>query len=186
MRRALRQARLIALCALILSVAGRSLRAEIAGPAALPAQLPGLWRVSLCASRNHTWIRLENMQTGELHTLGRYFPGMGAEYDQRTGQQIWPGAPACGVTWDIDRKYHNGVRTDGRVLRMCYVRNVPVYRGHANGYGHCIVRMNCVTYARDAWHYYSGEWYWLPPVTMPSALERSVCGVSRDELTGTP
>jgi hypothetical protein len=176
MRSALRQALLTLSCALALSAAAGPLHASIAGPDALPACLPGLWRVSLCASRNHTWIRLENMQTGELHTLGRYFQGLGAEYDARTGRQKWPSVRASGVTWDIDLKYHNGVRTDGRVLRTCCVRNARVYRGHANGYGHCVVRMNCVTYARDAWQFYSGERYPLPPIAMPAALERSVSG----------
>lgn len=173
MRRSLRRLRLAVACTCLLSVANAPSFAQIVGPDALPACLPGLWRVSLCASWEHNWIRLENMETGELHTLGRYFQGTGAEFDRRTGQQVWPAAPACGVIWDMDLKFHRGVRADGRVLRTCDVRNPRIYRGHANGYGHGVIRLNCVTYARDAWHFYTGEWYALPPIALPCALERS-------------
>jgi hypothetical protein len=168
--------RLMVLLAAALLLSGRSatLHAAIAGPGDLPAQLPGWWRVSLCSACGHTWIRFEHADTGELHTLGRYTKAFGGEFDWRTGRWVWPHAPACGVIWDIDLKFDVGVRTDGRILRTCYVCNPRIYRGRANGYGHCGVRMNCTTYARDAWYFYAGEWHDLPPIALPSALAKSV------------
>ena len=161
---------------LILAVAETSLQAAIVGPDHLPAQLTGVWRVSLCVTHRHSWIVFQHAETGELHTLGRYVKGLGGRTDWCTCRRLWPGAPACGVTWDIDVKYHNGLQRRGRILRSCHVRNPCIFRGENNGYGHGGVCMNCATYARDAWHYYSGEWYSLPPIATPCALERQVCG----------
>ena len=172
MRGTLRRPILMACCAFALGVAGAPASGRIVGPDELPECLPGLWRVSLCAGCGHTWILLRNPETGEFHTLGRYGTGFGGEHDCRTGKRVWPAAPDCGVIWDIDRKFHCGVRKDGRVLRSCYVRNPRIFRGTFDGHGHCGVRVNCVTYARDAWHFYSGEWYALPPIATASALER--------------
>lgn len=161
--------------ALLLPGDGVPLHAGIAGPDELPVQLPGLWRVSLCRACGHNWIRFEHAETRELHTLGRYTKGFGGEFDWRTGRWVWPHAAQCGVTWDMDLKFEVGVRRDGRILRTCYVWNPWIYRGRANGYGHLGVRMNCTTYARDAWHFYTGEWYDLPLIATPCALEKKVC-----------
>lgn len=175
MSRSLRYVLVIVGGALVLSGAGRPLHGQIAGPDGLPAQLPGLWRVSLCVSHQHAWICFQHHETGAVHTLGRYSRCVGGEFDWRTCRRTWPNSPGCGVIWDIDRKYHIGVRTDGCELRSCYVWNSCIYRGHANGYGHWVIRVNCTDYARDAWHYYSGEWYDLPLIAMPCHLRNGVC-----------
>jgi hypothetical protein len=161
--------------AVLLSAAPAPLQGAIAGPAGLPLQLPGLWRISLCVSRGHAWIRFQHVETGEVHTLARYAGGFGGELDWRTLRSTWPRARCCGVVWDHDLKYDLGVRTDGCALRCGYVWHPRIYRGRANGHGHCVVRMNCATFARDAWHFYTGEWYDLPLIATPSALQRSVC-----------
>jgi hypothetical protein len=176
MRNRHRHPLLSACAALLLCGYCAPLRADIAGPDSLPDRLSGLWRISLCVGHGHSWIRLQNTETGEVHTLARYVKGCGGESDWRQGRRTWPGAPACGVIWDQDLKFEVGVRRDGRIIRSCYVRDPCIYRGRMNGYGHCVVRMNCVTYARDAWCHYSGEWYDLPPVALPCGLEAAVCG----------
>jgi len=38
----------------------------------VPARLPGLWEASLCVSETHAWIRFRSVETGEIHTCGRY------------------------------------------------------------------------------------------------------------------
>lgn len=148
----------------------------VTGPEHLPGQLPGLWRVSLCVSASHAWIRFEHAETGELHTIGRYVRGCGGIIDWRTGRWVWPNAPVCGVIWDMDVKYDLGLRRDGRVVRTCFVRDPIVYRGERNGYGHYVVQSNCATFARDAWCFYTGEYYRLPPVATPCALGRRARG----------
>jgi hypothetical protein len=34
--------------------------------------------------------------------------------------------------------------------------------------------MNCTTYARDAWYFYTGEYYHLPAIASPDALTAQV------------
>jgi hypothetical protein len=176
MSRVLRRFLVVICGALTLSCAIAPVHGQILGPDQLPRQLPGLWRINLCVSWDHAWIYFEHAEIGERHTLGRYTRGFGGEFDWRTGRWIWPHAPACGVVWDMDLRFHAGVRSDGCVLRTCYVWHPRIYRGRANGYGHCGIRMNCATYARDAWHFYAGERYALPLIATPRALRNSVCG----------
>jgi hypothetical protein len=146
-------------------------RGEIRGPAELPAQLLGVWDISLCVSDSHAWIRYENVQTGEVHTCGRYGRGFGGITDKISGKEVWPAAPTGGVLWDQDLLYEFGCRPDKRVLRVVRMENPPIYRGAFHGRGHLGVRINCATYARDAWYFYSGEYYCLPMIASPDALE---------------
>src|SRR5262245_6795752 len=49
----------------------------VRGPAApaassedpMPASLPGVWKVHLCIAGEQSWIRFEQVQSGEFHTL---------------------------------------------------------------------------------------------------------------------
>ena len=50
------------------------------------------------------------------------------------------------------------------------VNHPVIYRGALNGFGHLGVRVNCVTYARDAWYFYTREYYSLPPIASPRSL----------------
>ncbi len=143
---------------------------QIHGPRRLPAQLSGPWMVSLCVGDTHAWIRYQNMDTGEVHTCGRYGRGFGSITDSLTGKPLWPAAGTSGVQWDMDLQYDRGLRKDMRVLRSKLVRNPIVYRGTFNGFGHFGVRINCVTYARDAWYFYTREFYPLPLIASPRAL----------------
>ena len=115
--------------------------------------------VSLCVGDTHAWIRYQNVETGEVHTCGRYGRGFGSLTDSRTGQRLWPAAGSSGVQWDMDMMYDHGLRSDMRILRSAVVNNPVIYRGALNGFGHLGVRVNCVTYARDAWYFYTREYY---------------------------
>jgi hypothetical protein len=160
----------------ILAVMGltANVQGQIRGPSELPGQLAGTWEISLCVGDSHAWIRFQNIENGEVHTCGRYGKGFGGVTDKSSGVSIWPSAPAGGVVWDMDLLYEQGIRNDKRVLRVVQVANPIVYRGPFNGYGHCGVRMNCTTYARDAWWFYTGEYYHLPLIASPDALSTRV------------
>ncbi len=147
---------------------------QIRGPSELPPQLVGVWEISLCVGDTHAWIRFENVETGEVHTCGRYGKGFGGITDKLSGMSIWPPAPVGGVLWDMDLLYEQGIRSDKRVLRLVRVSNPVVYRGSWNGYHHFGVRMNCATYARDEGSFYTGEYYHLPAIASPDALATQV------------
>jgi hypothetical protein len=133
--------------------------------------------VSLCVSDTHAWIRYQNVETGEVHTCGRYGRGFGSVTDSLTGKRLWPAAGSSGVQWDMDMMYDHGLRQDMRVLRSTMVQHPIIYRGSLKGFGHLGVRMNCTTYARDAWYFYTREFYPLPPIATPRALaERAKTG----------
>jgi hypothetical protein len=140
------------------------------GPHELPERLEGLWKVSLCISGPHSWIRLEHTGTGEVHTLSRYKQGVGGIRNVTTGEQVWPAAAVSGVQWDLDMQYEDEFRQGKYRLLRVLVENPPIYRGRDDGFGYYLLRNNCTTYARDAWHYYSGEGYPLPVVHTPEHL----------------
>ncbi len=163
------------LCALLLLACASTANAVcILGPDDMPRQLCGVWKISLCGSDYHNWMRYQNVETGVVHTVGRYGKGFGGATDPCTGCETWPSAPVCGVIWDIDLKYEPAVRRGEHVLRSCYVRNPFIHRGGLDGHGHCGLRLNCTTHVRDAWHCYTGEYLCLPPLHTPHALERSL------------
>jgi hypothetical protein len=144
--------------------------AQIRGPSELPERLVGIWDISLCVGDTHSWIRFQNVETGEVHTCGRYGKGFGGITDKSSGALLWPAAPVGGVLWDMDLLYEQGLRQDKRVLRVVRVLDPVVYHGRLGGYHHFGVRMNCTTYARDAWFFYTGEYYHLPLIASPDAL----------------
>lgn len=134
------------------------------GPDAVPCQLPGPWKVSLCIESRygkcgHTWIRFEHAETGEVHTVSRYLKGTGGIVDAQTGQWMYEPAEVNGIQWDHDLSREHLIGTTDVCLVTARVENPRVYRGANDGYGHGVVVNNCVTHARDAWFYYSGEKY---------------------------
>lgn len=143
---------------------------EPKGPHELPARLEGVWKISLCISGPHSWIRFEHTDTGDVHTLGRYKQGVGGIRNVTTGEQVWPDAALSGVQWDLDLQHEGDVRQGKYRLVSVLVENPPIYRGRDDGFGYHLLRNNCTTYARDAWHYYSGEGYPLPIVHTPGHL----------------
>lgn len=149
-------------------------RGQVRGPSELPKQLVGIWDISLCVGDTHAWIRFQNVETGEVHTCGRYGKGFGGITDKASGAPLWPAAPTGGVLWDMDLLYERGLRQDKRVLRTVRVLNPLIYRGFFDGHHHFGVRMNCTTYARDAWFFYTGEYYHLPLIASPDALATQV------------
>lgn len=136
----------------------------------VPAKLTGLWEVSLCVSDTHAWIRYRSVETGELHTCGRYAKGFGGLKDGKTGEELWPPARAWGVLWDMELAYESGLRNDMQVLRTVVVRDPHIFRGPLRGYGYLGVRLNCVTYGRNSWFFYTGDFYHLPLIATPGSL----------------
>lgn len=146
---------------------------QVGGPGAFPTQLHGPWKISLCGTWRHNWIRFENVETGEVHTASRYNRGRGGMRSS-SGKQIWPDAPATGVTWDMDLKYEPDVARGKHILRSCYVRDPLTYLGKHRGRGHLYVWLNCASYTRNAWTFYTGERYCLFPVAAPCLLNHAV------------
>jgi len=140
------------------------------GPGELPERLEGVWKVSLCISDGHTWIRFENVKTSRVHTLGRYFIGNGGWWDKKARRWIYPPAARSGVYLDRELRCEADVHSGKIPMLSVLVRNPRIYRGRGNGFGHWGVQNNCVTFARDAWHYYCGEAYPLPRIHAPDDL----------------
>jgi len=144
------------------------------GPDDVPRKLKGKYKVSLCIRSGHAWIRFFNLRTGETHTAGRYGGGSGGRFDTATGQKLWPSAENSGIHWDMELKQELFIRAGKFKLISVYVTDPEIFRGEAGGYGHYLVRNNCATYARDAWKYYSGEFYDLGVVHLPADLRSAV------------
>lgn len=131
------------------------------GPDAIPEQLPGVWRVGLCIKGStHAWIRFENVNTGEVHTVGRYAILAGGR----------PPVTRSGLQWDRDLRREEDVRAGKYLLLTVEITDPKIYRGLTNGYGHGLIKNNCATYARDAWRHYSGETYRLSFIETPQDL----------------
>jgi hypothetical protein len=146
------------------------LRTRPLGPAAVPERLEGDWIVSLCIHQGHAWIRFENPRSGALHTLSRHRKGWGGRRHKETAKWLVPPARVSGVHWDLDLHYEDQVLARQHVLLSVMVANPTVYRGQDRGFGYNLLGNNCATFARDAWHHYSGEWYWLPGNDLPEDL----------------
>jgi hypothetical protein len=137
------------------------------GPCNIPCCLEGTWEVSHCLEvrcdqLGHSWIRFQNVETGEVHTAGLYLKGFGGVRDSRTGCWIVPPAETSGLQWDTDLVREPGLRRGEYYRLRTVVQNPRIYRGRNCGFGHGVIRNNCVTYSRDAWCYYSGEYYDIP------------------------
>lgn len=145
------------------------------GPEQLPERLSGEWTVSLCVKTSHAWIRFENDESGEVHTLGSYKKGAGGVRDPRSFRWLHPPVTTSGVQWDIDLRHEEEVANGNYRLLNVRVKDPVIFRGHKNGFGHGGYRNNCTTYARDAWHFYSRQWYELPFVETPKSLYEAVC-----------
>lgn len=143
------------------------------GPDEIPEQLEGRWKVSLCISRGHTWIRYQNLKTGEVRSISRYHLLVGSAYDLRHLKWIHRPTMQTGLYMDRERLVDDQV-LEGKCLMLSTFVDDPVIFQHDESHGHGIVVNNCVTYARDAWHFYTGEWYELPPVHAPADLLRGV------------
>ena len=160
---------------LVLAVVGQSAQPSTdiqpKGPGEFPKRLTGVWKVSLCCSQNHSWIRFEDTSNREVHTLGRFQKGAGGDRNHATVGWWVPPVPAAGLMWDQDLRFEPALLTKGRyILLSVMVRDPAVYRGLGDGVGYGPVTNNCATYARDAWHHYSGEWYDLTGIHLPGDL----------------
>lgn len=155
-------------------------RAERLGPKEIPYRLEGWWRVSLCVKeglhRGHAWIRFENVHTGMVHTIGRFKDGVRGVRHRATREWLYDPITVSGLYWDHDIRYEHEVR-QGEYLQGTVLLEHPwVYRGD-NVFGHGVIRNNCVTYARDAWKFYSGQeldlsWIHTPERLLKSATDR--------------
>ena len=92
---------------LLLSLLGKASMGEERRPWDVPARLTGPWEISLCVGESHAWIRFRSVETGEIHTCGRYARGFGGLKDAKTGSELWPPARASGVLWDVDISYES-------------------------------------------------------------------------------
>lgn len=154
------------------------------GPEDLPEQLPGRWQISLCVSddNGHAWIRFQNAETGEIRSIGRFHLLVGGWFDR--GRLHWNYLPTfrTGLYMDREQRREPELADGSETLRTAWVENPKIYV--ASGVrGHALVRNNCVTYARDAWRYYTGENWELPAIHTPRSLRESVGRAHPEVLT---
>ena len=147
------------------------------GPEKVPQQLFGLWRVSLCVKpgmhRGHAWIRYQHVHTGEVHTVGRFQRHVRPTRRRATGEILYPSTKTSGLYWDYDWRFEHEVRAGKYTIGSVVVRDPTIF-GHEDLQGHGTIRNNCITYARDAWQYYSGQQIELALVHTPEGFLRSI------------
>ncbi len=143
------------------------------GPDELPVQFQGAWKVSICTTRHHAWIRFENVESSETHTLGRFVKGVSGLRDS-TGKQITPDVGQSGVYMDMDLMFEDEIRRGRCILLSVVVENPMIYRGANRGFGYTLCRRNCTSFARSAWEFYSGEHYTHPLLDMPEDFAYSI------------
>lgn len=134
------------------------------GPDELPESLPGRWQVSLCLNteHSHAWIRFQNLETGEVRTVSRFHLLVGGWFDARELHWNYGVTTQTGVYMDREQSLEKGVREGKYVLLTSTVENPRIFKGENDGHGHGVKTNNCVTYSRDAWYQYTGEYYPLP------------------------
>ena len=149
----------------------------IGGPDAVPRQLFGQYRVSLCVKpgmhRGHAWIRYENLRTGEVSTIGRYQRNVRPTRRKDTREVLYPKTTESGLHWNYEWRYEHKVRQGEYVIDTVVLRD-PVIFGHDELSGHRTVRHNCITYARDAWQFYSGQRFDLALIHTPENFLREI------------
>jgi hypothetical protein len=145
------------------------------GPAEIPEMLPGRWRASLCIAENngHAWIRLENCETDEVRTIGRYHLLVGGWFDREHFRWNYPPTFRTGLYMDREQKAEFEQTADECILVTQVVED-PRLLVNDRTRGHGMVRNNCVTYARDIWYVMTGERFDLPPIHTPRALRKAV------------
>ena len=155
-------------------VSSKEVRPPI-GPDDLPETLPGRWKVSLCVmvQPGHAWIRFENVETGEVRSISRFHLFVGAWFDEENWKWHYAPTTRTGVYMDREQSIHTKYPKDRWLLLSAYVDNPKIYKGE-NTHGHGMARNNCVTYTRDAWYFYTGEYYALHRVHDPAELRRAV------------
>lgn len=136
----------------------------------LPQQLLGPWRITLCLRGNHAWLRFDSLDTGVVHTLGRYRQGWADQRNADTHHLVVPAAPVSGVLLDQDlySELHSA-HFAHHTLTMV-VENPVIFRGRDHGRGYGVWTNNCTTFARDAWHFYGGTKYRLLWPHVPADL----------------
>ena len=172
-----------AACCLTPAVAGETdppvdVRTEVrrpVGPDDLPQSLPGRWEISLCVAddNGHAWIRFENLDTGEVRSISRFHVLVGGWFDRKEFR--WNYAPTfrTGLHMDREQRREPDVADGSEILRTTVVEDPQVFVGK-RARGHALVRNNCATYARDAWYFYTGEYWELPEIHSPKHLRESI------------
>ena len=156
------------------------------GPEKVPRQLFGTWNVSLCVKaglhRGHAWIRYQNVETGEVHTVGRFQKNVRPTKRRSSRVTLYPRTKESGLHWDYDWRFEHEVRQGKHVVGSVVVRD-PLIFGYEDADGHGVIRDNCITYARDAWQYYSGQQYQLAVIHTPEGFLRTI---ARDDAVTPP
>lgn len=137
--------------------------------------LPGRWSASLCIAENngHAWIRLQNCETGEVRTIGRYHLLVGGWFDREHFRWNYPPTFRTGLYMDREQKAEFQQTADECIL-VTKIVDEPRLLVNDRTRGHGMVRNNCVTYARDIWYVMTGERFELPPIHTPRALRKAV------------
>jgi hypothetical protein len=135
--------------------------------------------VTLCCLANpgHAWIRFENVETGEVRSISRFHYLVGAWFDKENKRWNYPPTLKAGVWMDREQSVEFQPKKYPRekyVLLSTYVDNPKLYKGKNDGHGHGMAVNNCVSYSRDAWYFYTGEYYGLSRIHDPQELIRAV------------
>lgn len=169
---------------------GGKAKHEVLTPCEFPVRFAGRWKISLCifvkcGDPGHSWLRYQNCETGEIHTVGRYQKDHGGTKNPDTGEWVYPPAPISGVIYDLDLKREKQLLSGEAHAISCYVNDPIVWRGENGGFGHGGHRANCVTHCRDGWQYFTGERYDVGVVFQsPLELQKEIVKRHPDFLGG--
>jgi hypothetical protein len=78
------------------------------------------------------------------------------------------------VQWDLDVQREIERKSIDHIRASVTLQNPRVFRGSDKGRGYGVSAGNCAGFTRDAWHFYSGEWYELPSPPSAAALRELV------------
>lgn len=141
----------------------------------IPDSLPGKWKVSICVRvPGHAWIRFENLDTKEVVTLSRFQYLSGGKFDWKKLRYSKRPVTDAGVWMNRELGEESKIEAGNYLMISTFVDNPKINLGPNNGEGHGTVVNNCATYCRDAWFYYTGEYYHFDKVHSPIELRNAI------------
>jgi hypothetical protein len=108
-----------------------------------------------------------------VRSIGRFHLLVGCWFDREHLRWNYLPTFRTGLYMDREQGREPELADGSEILRTAWVDNPRIYVARGPR-GHALVRNNCATYARDAWHFYTGEYWELPAIHTPRSLRESV------------
>jgi len=146
----------------------------------LPRKLSGTWKVSIVTLTadqigdcSHSYIRFENVETKEVHTLSKY-PPLDYGFVSPSDPNAWVNPRGSkGVYWDYDLIYEKFVKSGQARMRSVDIVDPVLFFGkQPNDY--TLGFDNCTTFAEQAWYFYAKEQFIDITPADPAAASRNI------------